>query len=385
MADIDASANSLDRLRRQFQALHEDGFYTIGNGLAWDSDTNTLSILLNTNVMYLTSAGLGMYFFTSPDSSSLVLDVTDTFTVNTIGTTWTDGGSWGLSAGNKYTIDSVGNMAFNTQSDLSISSTGAISLTPGNGLNITTGSTMSAEALTSMAFNTDGDYTAGAGGAIGITALGGNADFGTTYTGGGGARAQIFGPGGVSLSVAAFGGLLSGVVLNSSSAYIMGVSAAVVSEVKGYSSATVGDARTIGGSPTLGTNVNAGLGEVTGGVPRGTGTSTAKLRVRNNAGAAQERIAADLTGLGFYGATPIAQPGTYTITAAPAVATALNADGNAGVAYTAIADTGATNLAAAADLNDLRTDVISLAAVLRQLIKHLGDTAGLGLVNETSY
>lgn len=89
------------------------------------------------------------------------------------------------------------------------------------------------------------------------------------------------------------------------------------------------------------------------------------------------------SGLGFFSATPIAQPGGYTITAAPAVSTALNADANGG-AYT---NTPLVLLDAArlVDLNDLRADVASLAAVLRQLIKHQGSTSGLGLVGETGY
>lgn len=88
-------------------------------------------------------------------------------------------------------------------------------------------------------------------------------------------------------------------------------------------------------------------------------------------------------GLGFFYATPIAQPGGYTITAAPAVATALNADANGG-AYT---NTPLVLIDAArlADLNDLRADVASVSAVLRQLIKHLGSTSGLGLVGETGF
>lgn len=89
--------------------------------------------------------------------------------------------------------------------------------------------------------------------------------------------------------------------------------------------------------------------------------------------------------LGFFNSTPIVQPGTYTITAAPAVSTALNADANGGD-YTGIDNSQVgTVYAAVADLNNLRADVSSTAAVLRQLIKHLGDTAGLGLVNETGY
>ena len=87
--------------------------------------------------------------------------------------------------------------------------------------------------------------------------------------------------------------------------------------------------------------------------------------------------------LGFYGTAAVAQQGTYTITAAPAVATALDCDANGG-AYSGVP--GALGDAATlVDLNNLRADVASLAAVVRQLIKHLGDTSGVGLVNETSY
>lgn len=94
-------------------------------------------------------------------------------------------------------------------------------------------------------------------------------------------------------------------------------------------------------------------------------------------------FAIQTAGLGFYSATPIAQPGGYTITAAPAVSTALNADANGG-AYTA-APLSLLAAATLADLNDLRADVASLSSVLRQLIKHLGNNSGLGLVSETGF
>lgn len=103
--------------------------------------------------------------------------------------------------------------------------------------------------------------------------------------------------------------------------------------------------------------------------------------------AAREGIRVEASGsapmLGFYGTAAVAQQGTYTITAAPAVATALDCDANGG-AYSGVP--GALGDAATlVDLNNLRADVASLAAVVRQLIKHLGDTSGVGLVNETSY
>lgn len=88
--------------------------------------------------------------------------------------------------------------------------------------------------------------------------------------------------------------------------------------------------------------------------------------------------------VGFFGASPVSRPGTYTITAAPAVATALNADANAGAAYAGV-PAALANAATRNDLNDLRADVQNLSSILRQLIKHLGDTTGLGLINETSY
>lgn len=94
-------------------------------------------------------------------------------------------------------------------------------------------------------------------------------------------------------------------------------------------------------------------------------------------------VAFQNAGLGFYSATPIAQPGGYTITAAPAVSTALNADANGG-AYTT-APLSLLTAATLADLNDLRADVASLSSVLRQLIKHLGNNSGLGLVSETGF
>lgn len=91
------------------------------------------------------------------------------------------------------------------------------------------------------------------------------------------------------------------------------------------------------------------------------------------------------TDMAFFGATAIARPGAYTITAAPAVADALNADANGG-AYTGIDNAQAgTVYAQLTDLNDLRGDVASLAAVLRNLIRDLGNNNGLGLVAETGY
>lgn len=133
-----------------------------------------------------------------------------------------------------------------------------------------------------------------------------------------------------------------------------------------------------GGSPSVGTNVDSGIVTISGGQPRGTGTTQVLIQCLNNAGTVLSRINANLTGLGFFGATPIARPGTYTIVTAPAVATALNL-ATATVAYAGI------GTASLVDLNALRVDVVNIAAVLRQLIKHLGDTGGLGLVDETAY
>lgn len=95
--------------------------------------------------------------------------------------------------------------------------------------------------------------------------------------------------------------------------------------------------------------------------------------------------------IGFFGATPITRPGAFTLVDAPTADSDLDADAHGG-AYTAnpsytsadgdiISSDGAT----LADLNDLRADVESLAAVLRQLIKNLGDTSGLGLIEESGY
>ena len=140
-----------------------------------------------------------------------------------------------------------------------------------------------------------------------------------------------------------------------------------------------GGAATVAGGIALGTNQAGGTTTIKSGEPTGTGTSSLLLQSVAAGGAATTRIQINLTGIGFFGATPIARPGTYTITAAPAVATALNADANGGAAYTGIGTASIT------DLNDLRADVQSLAAVVRQLIRHLGDTAGLGIVDETGY
>lgn len=96
-------------------------------------------------------------------------------------------------------------------------------------------------------------------------------------------------------------------------------------------------------------------------------------------------------GIGLFGATPISRPGTYTLTAAPAVNTDLDADANSGpytsnpVYGSADGDIITSNGATLADLNDLRSDVESLSGLVRQLIKHLGDTSGLGAVDETGY
>ncbi|MGD9631417.1 MAG: hypothetical protein AB7V18_19430 [Pyrinomonadaceae bacterium] len=91
------------------------------------------------------------------------------------------------------------------------------------------------------------------------------------------------------------------------------------------------------------------------------------------------------TDMAFFGATPISQPGAFAIANAPTASDNLDADANGGV-YTGIDNAQAgTVYAAVADLNDLRADVESVAAVLRQLIRHLGDDNGLGLVAETGY
>lgn len=140
----------------------------------------------------------------------------------------------------------------------------------------------------------------------------------------------------------------------------------------------------------IGSNQSGGQLLIKGGKPTGSGDSPILIQIQDNAGTAHTAIQAAVTAsgttakLGFLGATPIARPGVYTITAAPAVSTALNADANAGANYTST-PVALLNASTLTDLNDLRADVQSLAAVLRQLIKHLGDTAGLGLVDETSY
>lgn len=162
----------------------------------------------------------------------------------------------------------------------------------------------------------------------------------------------------------------------------------------GVSSFSVADVVVEGGLETS-ANSPGGSAHIRGGKPVGTGTSEAKMGFYDSGGVIKTVVHAkrlvgtagsDTTrnGLGFFGNAPIARPGTYTITAAPAVATALDADGNAGAAYTAT-PIALLNAATLADLNDARGDIVSLAAVLRQLIKHLGDTAGLGLLDETSY
>lgn len=143
-----------------------------------------------------------------------------------------------------------------------------------------------------------------------------------------------------------------------------------------------GQAIVIGGQGA-GSNQNGGEATVRGGKPTGTGTSVAKINVQNNAGTVQPRIEVDLNGIGFFGATPIAQPGTYTITAAPAVGTALNVTA---ATYTGIDNAQAgTPYAKVADLNTASAEIANLTSVVRQLIKHLGDTSGLGALNETGY
>lgn len=162
----------------------------------------------------------------------------------------------------------------------------------------------------------------------------------------------------------------------------------------GVSSFNVGEVVVEGGLETS-ANSPGGSAHLRGGKPVGTGTSEAKVGFYDSGGVIKTMVHAkrlvgtagsDATrnGLGFFGNAPIARPGTYTITAAPAVATALDADGNGGTAYTAT-PLALINAATLADLNDARADIVSLAAVLRQVLKHIGDTSGLGLIDETGY
>jgi len=144
-----------------------------------------------------------------------------------------------------------------------------------------------------------------------------------------------------------------------------------------------GGALTLAGGVSAGTNQNGGEVSITGGSPTGSGSSNVLIRTTDNLGNIDVVIECGTSSaaptLGFFGKTPIVRPGTYTITAAPAVSRALNADANGGAAYTGIGSASLT------DLNDLRADVASLAAVLRQLVRDLGDTAGVGLVDDTGY
>jgi len=88
--------------------------------------------------------------------------------------------------------------------------------------------------------------------------------------------------------------------------------------------------------------------------------------------------------LAFFGSVPITRPGEYTIISAPVAGLALDADANSG-AYTGIDNVQlGTVYAQVSSLNDLRSDVESLASVLRKLVGHLGDS-GLGLLSETGY
>lgn len=142
-----------------------------------------------------------------------------------------------------------------------------------------------------------------------------------------------------------------------------------------------------GGSSAV---VNGSGGDVfcIGGQPNGTGNSHVYIQVRNAAGSIQARFQANQTGIGFLGQTPIGRPGTYTLTAGtPAAASyALNASGNSGAAFTGIDNLQVgTPYAQLTDLNTLRAECANLAAVLRQLVRNLGDTAGFGLVNDTGY
>lgn len=144
-----------------------------------------------------------------------------------------------------------------------------------------------------------------------------------------------------------------------------------------------GGALVLAGGAAIGTNQNGGTVFITGGAPTGTGTSVVQIRTVDNLGNTDTVIECGTSSgnptIGFYGKTPIVRPGTYTITAAPAISRVLNADANGGAAYTGVGTASLT------DLNDLRADVASLAAVLRQLIRDLGDTAGVGLVDDTGY
>jgi len=167
--------------------------------------------------------------------------------------------------------------------------------------------------------------------------------------------------------------------LLSSSARLQGFSGPIVIQPRAPVAGT-GAATTVIGGKAVGSNQNGGDSTIQSGQPTGAGTSILTLASTTNAGAQVIGLQTSLSAgnkaqLGFFGSTPIGIPVGYTITAAPAVATALDCDANGG-AY------GAFTLT---ELNDLRADVASLAAVVRQLIKHLGDTSGLGLVEETSY
>lgn len=134
-----------------------------------------------------------------------------------------------------------------------------------------------------------------------------------------------------------------------------------------------------------GGNVSGGTVGIYGGQFSGTGNSRVRLGYTDSGGTPTTRFEVNKTGIGFFAQTPIARPSAYTITAAPAVSRALNCDANAG-AYTGIDNAQAgTVYAQLTSLNDLRADVASLAAVVRQLIRDLGDTAGYGLLNDTGY
>lgn len=384
---VDRGGRSDVRQRRAFQKLSDNPFGSlgviVGSGLVWDPATSTLAVELaansgleftgaspadklridlNTNVLTLTAGGLTMPLIASTDGVNNLTITVPTLNFAYTNTTFTGTGSFNvtgtsvsyvMSAGflvtadGGWTLDTLDAGFLNADNIVGISSGGEVYLTVGpDKVDISGGSSISVYAG-SVATQL---YLLTKGGAIFV---------GT----------------GVSSVTDPQNGLLidsaTGVV------NLRGMSTTVPVTVVGVSlGGTGGPALVVGGSPASGVNSNAGLSELRGGKPRGTGTSTVKVAVTDNAGTVQQRIDGNLTGLGFFGATPIARPGTYTITAAPAVATALNCNPPT---YTGVGNASVT------DLNDLGTKVNNLAGVVRQLIKHLGDTAGLGLVDETGY
>lgn len=364
MARFDASANTPERLRRQLQDLGQNGVYNIGDGLILNDDTvilmvnldpngglqfitGLLGIKLNTTVLNLGSSGLGTPFFTSSGTALTIsgdaVNIIGTGTTHVNGIVIQGGGADGVlvtsSGGSAVTVTAPGGSLLMNGDSADVNGNIAASLIAfsgpvnvkslGAGVEIESTTTTSVLAGTNMTLTcTAGSMTLSPSGAI-------NANAGTNFN-----------------------------ASASSDVTFFAVNGNVLFDTTGGGTQTLLSAGDILLNST-GANINLT-------------TDSADILV-SSAGSFGVSSAA----FGLFGASPISQVGTYTITAAPAVSTALNCDGNGG-AYTST-PLSLLNAATLTDLNDLRADVVSLCAVVRQLLKHIGDTSGYGLVNETGY